>query len=179
MRHWLTTSLLLSSFLLGLGRSVSAQARGGFVLLHGSDTLSLERFARPTNRLTGAIETRVNGRTSRVTYAILRRPDGRALRLEYSLTVPQQGLSTAALDISGDSAIGPVMYAEREGAFRGAFLPHAVPFLTPLSFAMLEELIQAGAAPAFLWGNQRTPVVPVVTRVDATHFTIAGPINLM
>ena len=62
------------------------------MLAHGVDTLSLERFARPTDRLTGEIETRVNGRTSRVTYAILRRPDGRALRLEYSLTVPQQGL---------------------------------------------------------------------------------------
>ncbi len=179
MRPLLTPALLLPACLLGLCGPISAQQRGGFVMLRGTDTLSLERFARPTDRLTGEIETRVAGRTSRVTYIILRRPDGRALRLEYSLTVPQQGLSTAALDISGDSAIGPVMHAERESVFRGAFRPHAVPFLTPLSFAMVEDLIQAGSSsPTFLWGNQRTPVAPVISRVDATHFTLAGPINL-
>lgn len=44
--------------------------------------------------------------------------------------------STAALDLSADSAIGPVMLAERESMYRGALPAGAVPLLYPLSIAM-------------------------------------------
>ena len=78
---------------------LSAQTPGTFVVLSGGDTVSVERFVRLADRLTGAIETRVSGRTSRLTYSVLKDGRGRPTRLEYSLTVPQQGLSTAALDV--------------------------------------------------------------------------------
>jgi alpha-galactosidase len=155
---------------------LSAQTRGTFVVLSGGDTVSVERFERRSDRLTGAIETRVSGRTSRLTYSVLKDPRGRPTRLEYSLTVPQQGLSTAAIDVGPDSAIGPVMLAERESFFRGAVPEGAVPLLYPLSIAMLEDLARAAPArassaadiPVFTWGNQLTGAATrTVTRVAA------------
>jgi alpha-galactosidase len=155
---------------------LSAQARGTFVVLSGGDTVSVERFVRLAGRLTGAIETRVSGRTSRLTYSVLKDGRGRPIRLEFALTVPQQGLSTAALDIGPDSAIGPVMLADRESFHRGAVPNGAVPLLYPLSIAMLEDLARAAPPrassaadmPVFTWGNQRTGAATrAVTRVDA------------
>ena len=119
------------------GVPLPAQTRGTFVVLSGTDTVSLERFVRLADRLTGSIETLVSGRTSRLTYSVLKDGRGRPTRLEYALTVPQRGLSTAALDIGPDSAIGPVMLAERESFFRGAVPEGAVPLLYPPSIAML------------------------------------------
>jgi hypothetical protein len=165
---------------LAAGASGAAQTQGMFVVLSGTDTVSVERFTRTPDRLTGEIETRVAGRTSRVTYSILASSTGRPVRLEYSLTVPQMGLSTASLDVSADSAIGPVMYSERESFFRGAVPTGAVPLLYPLSIAMLEDLVRHRATspadvPVFVWGNQRATngaATRRVSRVDATTFEL-------
>jgi len=171
------------------GGPLAAQTRGTFVVLSGSDTVSLERFVRQADRLTGSIETRVVGRTSRVTYTVHKDSRGRPVRLEYSLTVPQRGLSMAALDLGRDSASGPVMTAvrpdtaggpnvpgERESVFRGAVPEGAAPLLYPLSFAMLEDLARAAPArfpstaevPVFSWGIQGTGAATrILSRVDA------------
>ena len=55
----------------------------------------------------------------------------------------------------------------------GCVPSHAVPFLTPLSFAMLEDLIRlaGGDLAVFLWGNQRTPVAPHHHADRRTHLT--------
>jgi alpha-galactosidase len=162
---------------------VAAQTRGTFVVVSGGDTVSVERFVRRSDRLTGEIETRVSGRTSRLTYSVLKDGRGRPIRLEYSLTVPQQGLSTAALDVGPDSALGPVMLAERESFFRGAVPDGAVPLLYPLSIAMLEDLVRAAPSrapsavelPVFTWCNQRTGAATrTVRRVDAR--TVVVPV---
>jgi hypothetical protein len=161
---------------------VPAQTTGTFVVRDGADTVSLERFVRYPDRLTGEIETRVAGRTSRVTYSVLKDKRGRPVRLEYSLTVPQMGLSTAALDITGDSAIGPIMLSERESFYRGGVPDHAVPLLYPLSVAMLEDVIQRrrqlnrlqDTTPVFVWGNARPmgAATRTIQRVNATTFDI-------
>ena len=163
--------------------TLAAQTRGTFVVLNGQDTASLERFERAHDRLTGSIETRVGGRTSRVTYSVLKDDRGRPVRLEYSLTVPQRGLSTNALDVRHDSASGPVMLYEKESAFAGPVPAGAVPLLYPLSIAMLEDLVDASRgstasrsdAPVFVWGNQPTigAATRQVARVDASTYDVA------
>lgn len=162
----------------------AGQARESFVMLAGHDTLSVERFVRRPDRLTGEIETRVSGRTSRLTYSVLSADQGRPGRLEFALTVPQHGISSAALDLRADSAFGPVMLADKETMFRGAVTPGAVPLLYPLSIAMLEDVVRAAPrragvdadVPLLAWGNQ-TPenVARHVRRVDATTVEVAEP----
>lgn len=165
--------------------ALSAQTRGTFVTRDGVDTVSLERFVRYPDRLSGEIETRVDGRTSRITYSILKDARGRPVRLEYSLTVPQKGLSTEELDVGPDSAIGPIMINERESFFRGALPNRAVPFL-PLSKAMLEDLIRLrkqtsnDTIPVFVWGNRRPPEARTIAvhRVTATTFDVTDVIGI-
>jgi alpha-galactosidase len=176
--------LVLSTVVLSFAAvaSLTAQTRGTYVVRSGFDTVSVERFVRSHDRLTGEIETRVAGRTSRVTYSILKDASGRPVRLEYSLTVPQMGLSTAALDVGPDSAIGPVMLSERESFFRGVLPNGAVPLLYPLSIAMLEDLVRSTQqrnaaeedARVFVWGNQRPmgAATRKVSRVDANTFDV-------
>ena len=159
-----------------------AQTRGTFVVMNGHDTASLERFVRGRDRLTGSIETRVGGRTSRVTYSVLKDDRGRPIRLEYSLTVPQRGLSTNALDVRRDSTFGPVMLYEKESSFAGPLPASAVPLLYPLSIAMLEDLVNASRglaqgkydAPVFVWGNQSTIGASTrrIERLDASTYDV-------
>ena len=175
-------SLLAGVLSLVAAIPVAAQTRGTFVVTSGADTVSLERFVRAGDRLTGEIETRVGGRTSRATYSILKDSRGVPIRLEYSLTVPQRGLSTAALDVRHDSAIGPVMLYEKESSFAGALPAGAVPLLSPLSMAMVEDLVQAARrqtateynAPVFVWGNQAAIGAGTrrVIRVDESTFEV-------
>lgn len=176
-RPSVSLAVVLAAIFTAPAASQTPTTSGTFVVLSGTDTLSIEHFTRSARELTGSIETRVNGRTSRATYSVLHDASGRPTRLESSLTVPQRGLSTAAFDLAGDSISGPMMVFDRESYFRGGAPRGAMPLLTlvstlpnattlpPMSIAMLDDVIRAAA---------RTPAA---TDVAVIEYGNANPVS--
>lgn len=137
---------------------------GAFVVLAGSDTLAVERYARTATRLEGELAVRYAG--LRIHYVLDRASDGASehMRLRIGrLSDPPEGapLQEAVVRFPGDSVI---VEKRPGGTDRQKSVRHATVFLNP-SFALMQDAVVRAVRQ-----NRSDPVVPVFQlEGGATH----------
>jgi hypothetical protein len=145
------SSVILAVALGVLPTAVAAQETGGFVILHGTDTVAVERFSREDVTLEGNLVRRSGGAVvDRVRYRARLIDDQSAPLIELSGWVgadPENGPArqTARVIFKDDSVA--VDDATREGSVITRVLPTArgaVPYLN-LSTAFLEQATRRAA----------------------------------
>jgi DUF2911 family protein len=121
-----------------------AADQGGFVTRLGTDTLSVERFTRTTNRLEGERVLRMP-RTALIRYVASLGKDGRVTRFEASLfgadrlDGPPTWSSTT--EFGPKDAVTTFQRGDSTETIRTAVGPGAVPMLTH-AYALMEQLVR-------------------------------------
>lgn len=123
---------------------------GAFVVTIGSDTLSVERYTRTADRITGEVVAR-SPRTAVRSYTLMLRPDGSVSRLEMTSRAPSSTTTAPpaviTMDLTADSAFTRFQRGDSVATFRVA-APRGLPLVNN-SYAIYEQaMMQMRAAGA-------------------------------
>jgi hypothetical protein len=177
--------LLAVSLVATLGQLSSAQQRDALVLLVGTDTFSIERFARSKDRLDSEIF--VKGQGARVNFTATVTQDGSVSRLESQFRMAAADRDSppaqrAIISFVGDSVIAEVSTGTQSATQRIKTTAGAVPYINP-SFSLIEVLLlrartiggDSVQVPSFqVQGGQTVPFTVVRRGADSVIISVAG-----
>ncbi len=143
--------------------AAGAQSSAAFLLVRGSDTISVERFSRAHDRVESELLFSAAG--SRTNFTLSLRPDATVAELKSDFR--QAGAArdsrpaqSAVIRFVGDSAIADITTGDRTVTQRLGSRAGAIPFINP-SFVLTEQVIHR----AFVLGGDS---------VDVPGFIVAG-----
>ena len=186
-RHPLARPLLYATAVVAIALPLQAQSAGDvLVLVHGNDTISVERVHRTRERLEGEMLLKAAG--ARITFSVDVDAQGRATALNNAFRmatadVKSEPAQTAKARFTADSVIVDIAGGGRNVTQRFATRAGAVPFFNP-SFSMVELMIQRAriiggdsvGVPVWNLQGGTTEVVSVVRRGPDSVVVMLGAV---